>query len=129
MNRIGLCMSYNELQRRDMNLAQGTIDSARRHLISIPPVIKHSVIIQGATDNFDNEEKTSSDIGGHDTIQMLFKNSVEEVLPDGKQISVIPPTFAASKRSLDHILNSQNLVKCGRFSGKYQLILLTKRQY
>ena len=104
-----------------MNLAQQTIDSARRYRVPIPPVIKDSVIIQGAMDNFDNEGNTTSDIGGHDTILMLFRNPVEEVLPDEKQISVIPPAFTASKWSLDHILNCQNLVKCGRFSGRGEI--------
>ena len=73
-------------------------------------------------DNFDNEENTSSGIGGsHDTVLMLFQNPFEEVLPDEKQISVIPPTFTASKRSLDHILDCQNLRKCGRFSGRGEI--------
>ena len=94
MNRIGLYMSYDELQRTDMNLAQRTIDSAGRYRVPIPPVTRDSTIIQGAMDNFEN---TSSGIGGsHDTILMLFQNPVEEVLPDEKQISVIPPTFTAT---------------------------------
>ena len=49
----------------------------------------------------------------------LFEEWLREL--DRSGISVIPPTFTASKRSLDHILNCQNLIKCGRFSGRGEI--------
>ena len=76
LNRLGLCVSYDEIERIDINLAQRTIDAAGENLVPVPPVINSSAIIQGAMDKFDNEENTTSGIGGsHDTILVLFQNT------------------------------------------------------
>ena len=75
LNRIGLCMSYNEVERLDNNLALRTIKKADIHRVPVPPSIQPGLLIQGAMDNFDHEENTKSGIGGsHDTILMLFQN-------------------------------------------------------
>ena len=44
--------------------------------LQLPASTKPSVLIQGAMDNVDHEENTSSETGGsHDTILVLFQNS------------------------------------------------------
>ena len=56
-------------------LAQCIIRRAGNDHVPLPPSIEPSVLIQGAMDNFDHEENTSSGIGGsHDTILVLFQN-------------------------------------------------------
>ena len=119
LNRLGLCVSYDEVERIDINLAQRTIDAAGENLVPVPPVINSSAIIQGAMDNFDNEESTSSGIGGsHDTILMLFQNTDLNHDNSSINISEMPPSYTSSSRSLKHILDCQKLVRHGTFSGR-----------
>ena len=73
LNRMGLCMSYNEVERLDNNLALRTIKKAGVHRVSVTPFIQPGLLIQGAMDNFDHEENTKSGIGGsHDTIYSCY---------------------------------------------------------
>ena len=72
---MGFTISYSELEKIDNGLAQRIIRRAGDNHVPIPPSIKPSVLIQGAMDNFDHEENTSSGMGGsHDTILVLFQN-------------------------------------------------------
>ena len=99
LNRMGLSMSYNEVERLDNNLALRTIKRAGVHRVLVPPSIQPGLLIQGAMDNFDHEENTKSGIGGgHDTILMLFQNPDKE------------PTTGFEERALDRILDCQELV-------------------
>ena len=76
LNKLGLCISYDELEKIDFGLAQRVIDATGTNRTPVPPPIESSVLIHGAMDNFDHDERTSSGIGGnHDTIVMLFQNS------------------------------------------------------
>ena len=71
-------------------------------------------------DNFNHEENTSSGIGGsHDTILVLLQKSDEIVF--NEEISRKPEDIAAlsqNKRSLGHVLDSQKLIKRGKFSNR-----------
>ena len=79
-----------------------------------------SLIVQGAMDNFDHEENTSSGIGGsHDTILVLFQKSDE--IETTNEISQKPAeitSLSPNKRSLSHILDCQKLIKRGKFSSR-----------
>ena len=119
MNRMGLCMSYDELERVDIGLAHRTINAAGSHRVSIPPSIIPSILIHGAMDNFDHEENTSSGIGGsHDTILMLFQYTDIEDDNDVRKISQKPHEHSTNKRALEHIMDCQKLVRSKHFSKR-----------
>ena len=76
LHRMGLCMSYDELEEIDVCLAERTIATAGHHCKSVFAIINKNTIIRGAMDNFDHEENKQSGKGGsHDTILMFFQNS------------------------------------------------------
>ena len=45
MNRMGLCRSYDEVERLDSGLAQRTFAKAGVHRVPVPPSIEHGVLI------------------------------------------------------------------------------------
>lgn len=72
MNRLGLGIIHDEIERIIMGFIKRTIREAGCHRTLIPNIIKDSVIIQRAMDNFDHEETTPSRIGVRlDTILIL----------------------------------------------------------
>ena len=74
-NRLGLCISYNDLERADIAITQKTINLAWPNRVPVPKYITLSPIIPGAMDNFDHEVNTSSGIiGSHGTILGLCQN-------------------------------------------------------
>ena len=76
MNRLGLCISHDELERIDTGLATRTIQLAGNKGVPVPKAIDNSAIILGAVDKYDTEEGTSSGIASsHDTILVLFQNA------------------------------------------------------
>lgn len=99
-----------------MGLVQRTINSAGQNCIPVPPVMQDLAIIHGAMDNYDNEEGTSSSIGGsYDTILMLFQSGSDEVNSDHQEISKMPNTLSIAKQFLEHILDCQKLVSSIKF--------------
>ena len=77
-NRLGLCISYDDLERVDMCQTQQLINLAGPSRVPVPENIDSSSIIHGAMDNFDHEENTSSGAGGcHDTFLVLFQKNDE----------------------------------------------------
>ena len=96
-NRLGLCISYDDLERVDMCQTQQLIDLAGPFRVPVPENIDSSSIIRGAMDNFDHEENTSSGIGGsRDTILVLFQKSDE--IETTEEISHRPAEIATSSR-------------------------------
>ena len=83
-NRMGLCRSFDEVEKLDSALAQRTISRAGINYVPVPPSIQ-----QGAMDNFNREQNTRSRIeGSHDTILMLFQNGENNVENNVNRISV-----------------------------------------
>ena len=70
-NRLGISVSYDEVEREDMDLLQRTLDRTGTHRVPIPPAIKSEVTLHAATDNFDKNDNKG---GSHDTILMFFQN-------------------------------------------------------
>ena len=106
LNRMDLCMSYNELERIDMELADRVIAAAQSHRTRVPPIIEASVMIHGVMDNFHHEENTLSGIGGsHDTILMLFQNGNNTSDDATAQISQVPNSLFPKKRSIELIID------------------------
>ena len=115
LNRLGLCMSYDELERQDHSLVSRTIARGDGHRVPLPPVISSSDIIHGAMDNFDHEEATQSGIGGsHDTVLVIFQKTSEK--PIQADVDSFMETFDidARKRTLEHTLPCQELLKSGK---------------
>ena len=87
----------------------------------MPPVslpINKKTLIDGAMDNFDHTEVTSSEIGGsNDTILMLFQNQNENE-NSSKALSKKPTGSPQNQKSLDKILSRQKLIKMGKFGGR-----------
>ena len=108
LGRMGLCMSYNELERIDMVLAERVIAVAQSHHTRVLPIIEASVMIHGVIDNFDHEQNTLSGIGGsHETILMLFQNGDDTLDDATAQISQVPNCLFPKERSLEHIIDCQ----------------------
>ena len=59
-NRMGLCRSYDEVEKLDSALAQRTFLRTGINHVPVSPSIQYAVLIQGAMDNFDHEENTKS---------------------------------------------------------------------
>ena len=108
-------MSYHELEKIDVCLAERTIATAGPHCTPVSSIIKENTIIHGAMDNFDHEENTQSGKGGsHDTILMLFQNSNGTSQDSQQIISRISDNITPKRRSLEHILDCQKLVRRGK---------------
>ena len=119
MNKLGLCISYDELERIDFGLAQRIIDATGSNRTPVPLTIDSSSIIHGVKDNFDHDEGTSSGIGGsHDTILMLFQNKQNVTEEPQKEVSQKPQNSSKNRKSLINILPCQKLVRRGKFGGR-----------
>ena len=113
LSRMGFTISCSELEKINNGLAQRMIRRAGDDHVPIPPSIKPSVLIQGAMDNFDHEENTSSGIGGsHDTILVLFQNC-----QNANEKNVVKSSKApnADNKLIKSILNCQKLVPVCRY--------------
>ena len=124
MNRMGLCIGYDETEPIDVGLAQRIIDTAGDSRVPVSPSIVSSTMVQGAMDNFDHDENTKSRIGGSpDTILMLFQNTEHSIEnEDETQFSTMPniPTNT-DKRTLEHMLDCQKLIRSGEFGKRGEI--------
>ena len=117
-NRLGLCISYDDLERVDIAITQEIINLAGPNRVPVPKNINSSSIIHGAMDKSDHEENTLSGIGGsHDTILVLFqkpgmKDTTEKI--STKSVNICG--MSANKRSLSQTLDCQTLIRRGAFS-------------
>ena len=101
-NRMGICISYDEIERIDNGLTYRTIARASENRVPIPPSIIPNILINGAMDNFDHEKNTSSGTGGsHDTILMLFQNIDDKTELPPLQNSIKPKNINITKHNLD----------------------------
>ena len=77
MNRLGISISYDELERIDFTLANRLLNRLGEHRVPISNSIKKG-LLHRAMDNFDHIEDTKSGKGSsHDTILMVFQNQNE----------------------------------------------------
>ena len=56
-NHLGLCISYDDLERVDICITQEVINLAGSYRVPVVKNITSSSIIHGAMDNFDHEKK------------------------------------------------------------------------
>ena len=97
--KLGFSVSYDELERTDTDMVQRIIDQAGEFRLPVPPSIDPKMVINAATDNFDQNDGKG---GSHDTILMLFQNALLNER-DGKRF-----------RKLAEILSCQTLIKAQR---------------
>ena len=115
MNKMGFCISYDELERIDQGLAQRAIDAAEENRVPIPELINNSNMIHGAMDNFDHTEATLSGLGtSHHTILVLFQSGCNP-RKETHEISKVSDSISRSKKSINHVLECQKLLHMGRF--------------
>ena len=90
MNKLGLSMSHEEMERVDYGLTHKIIKQAGNGRVSVSTSIFSSNIIHGAMGNFDHEEDTISGIkGSHDTVMVIFQNNVKTEIEESC-VSVLP---------------------------------------
>ena len=120
MNKLGLSMSYEEMERVDYALTHRIIKQARSGRVPVSTSICSLNIIHGAMDNFDHEEDTISGIKwSHDTVMIIFQNNVKTEI-EKRCISVLPTNDVVSKnrRSAINLLKCQTLLPSGTFARK-----------
>lgn len=99
INRLGLCNSYDELEKIDNYLANRTIRRADNDPVSVPASISSSALVQVGMGNFDDEENTPTGKGSsHDTLLMLFHNIKVQLT---NRIGISEGTFEVQFKSLD----------------------------
>ena len=116
---MGFTISYSELEKIDNGLAHRIIHRVFDDHVPIPPSIKPFVLIQGAMDNFDHVENTSSGMDrSHDTILVLFQNC-----QNANEQNVVKSSKApnADNKLVKSILNCQKLVPMCRLQGRGQI--------
>lgn len=115
LNHLGLCMSYDELERQDHSLVCRTLKRNEKYRLPLPPVINSSIPIHGAMDNFDHEEDTKSGIGGsHDTVLVLFQETSEQPVHTEEMSYAHTFSIDKRKRALGFTLPCQQLLKSGK---------------
>ena len=79
LNKIGLCISYDQLQRIDFGIMKQVFNVKGSNRVPVSLSMDKKALFHGGIDNFNHTEVTSSGIGGsHETILMLFQNQNEK---------------------------------------------------
>ena len=116
---MGLCMSYDKLEKIDVSLAERIIATEGPHRTPVYSTIQENIIIHGAMNNFGHEKNTQSGKKrSHDTVLILFQNSNGTSQDSYLIISRTSDNITPKRRSLEHILNCQKLVRWGRLTER-----------
>ena len=114
MDRLGLCMSYHQLEGIDIGVDTRSTKSAGENMVPVPENIENSIVINGPMNNFHNKEGTQSGIrSSHDRILMLIQNAYDSVKEHPLKISKQLSNLSSNKRSLEYILKCQKSVRYG----------------
>ena len=75
LNHIGVCVSYNEIQRSRKLLAQYSFAQGEKVGIPLPSHFSAKQFTIGAFDNFDHADRSSPSgtFSNHDTVMTLFQ--------------------------------------------------------
>ena len=90
LNRIGVCISYSEIQRERKSLAHYTFKQGEDWGVPIPSHFVKENFAVAALDNFDHTDRSSTSgmLSNHDTVTVLFQEK-PEVLPSKPKTSNI----------------------------------------
>ena len=118
LNRIGVCISYNEIQRESKSLAHYTFKQGEDWGVPIPSHFVKENFTIAALENFDHTDRSSTSrmLSNHNTVIVLFQEK-PEVLPSKPKKSDI--YIQQSEQSSK--LSCQELRQC--YCGKKELIL------
>ena len=104
-NRLGLGVSYEEVERVDTSIIERTIDLVcEDNRVPVPPHIDDETIIHNATDNFDDKVTD-------DSILMLFQNRYNDTVSFESSISRREGSTADRARKLPSALPCQTLIE------------------
>lgn len=107
MNRLGLCISYDEILRIRKRLASFTMEK------NDPPIPSHfdrSIFVTTAFDNFDHNEASISGLNrSHDTVIVLFQNNNPNTVNRKPRVS--ESLVDTRSRALRSILKCQEIVE------------------
>ena len=118
LNRIGICISYNEIERERKSLAHYTFRQGEDLGVPIlSQFVKENFTI-AAFDNFDHTDRSSRSgmLSNHDTVTVLFQQKPEVLPPKPKKSYIYIQQSEQSNK-----LPCQELTLCNR--GKKELIL------
>ena len=120
LNRIGVCVSYNEIQRSRKNLAHFAFKEGEKYGVPIPSHFVRENFTIAALDNFDHADRSSPTgmMSNHDTVMVLFQIKPEHTpsKPNKSQVGMQQPLKSTT-------LPCQKLRTYSR--GKKELILPT----
>ena len=87
MIKLGLCISYNKLERIDYGPVQPNIDYTVWNRTPVPLTIDNSAVILGAIDSFDHDQGTLFRIGAsHDISLMLLQKRQNDSEEQKKEV-------------------------------------------
>lgn len=110
LNHIGLCISYESLQRMNYSFAARAVSLSENNRVPLSPHFARDIPLSASMDNFDHEEDTKSGIGGtHDTVLVLFQ---EDKQPRNTQQNLnIRSNFVGQRqKKLNDLISCQKLV-------------------
>ena len=118
-NRLGLCTSYDDLERVDIVITREIIYLTGPNRVKVPKNINLLSIIHGAMDNFDHEENTWSGISGNygTSLVLLEKPGTKDITEQISTKSVNVSGMSANKRSLRQTVDCQTLIRRCAFSS------------
>ena len=134
LNRIGTCVSYNEIKRTRSSLAQYTLHQSEKVGVPIPSHFVSDSFTSAAFDNFDHRDRSSPSgtESNHETVLTLFqikpvqtsskpyKSSVQLQLSDTSNLScqqIKPFISKKDKVPLDSFTVSNQLFTADRKSS------------
>ena len=120
LNRIGVCVSYNEVQRSRKNLAHYSCIEGEKYGVPIPSHFVHESFTIAAFDNFDHVDRSSSSgmMSSHDSVMVLF-----QIKPENPPSKPNKSSVAVQQSLKPTILPCQKLRTYSR--GKKELVLPT----
>ena len=88
LNRIGVCVSYNEIQRARTSLALYSFIQSKKENVPIPSHFDRTMFTIAAFDNFDHADRSSSSgmLSNHDTVTVLFQTKPDKLPSKTNQI-------------------------------------------
>ena len=99
LNKVGVTVSYNEVQRARNDLARFTYFQSKNDGVPIPSHFSKDEFTIGAFDNFDHSDRSSlsGKFSNHDTVMTLFQVKSEQPSkkPDKTQIDLTKVTTKA----------------------------------
>ena len=134
LNHIGLCISYESLQRMNYSFAARAVSLSENNRVPLSPHFARDIPLCASMENFDHEEDTKSGIGGtHDTELVLFQ---EDKQPRNTQQNLnIRSNFVGQRqKKLNDLISCQKLVpfvkpkRRGTISSEFEPVISQTHQ-